>query len=110
MNILSNAIDVLKKQKKSSLYLEIYTELADEKQVKIKISDNGTGIDAKVLPRIFEPFFTTKPVGAGKGLGLSTSYSIVVDKHGGLLNCFSTPGNGATFEILIPISQKGKLG
>lgn len=105
MNILSNAIDVLKNQKNASLCLEIYTELANEKEVKIKISDNGPGIDAQVLPRIFEPFFTTKPVGAGKGLGLSTSYSIVVDKHGGLLNCFSTPGNGATFEILIPISQ-----
>jgi len=108
LNILSNAIDVLKNQKKSSPAIEIYTKLTQKKQVKIKIADNGPGIDTQILPRIFEPFFTTKPVGAGKGLGLSTSYSIVVDKHGGELNCVSTLGNGATFEILIPISQKEK--
>ncbi|MDY6804045.1 MAG: response regulator [Cyanobacteriota bacterium] len=109
INILSNAIDVLKSTKNVSPLpsIEIYTGLADKKQVEIKISDNGPGIDVKVLPRIFEPFFTTKQVGAGKGLGLSTSYSIVVDKHRGELNCVSTPGNGAIFEILIPISQKG---
>lgn len=108
LNILSNAIDVLKHQKISSPYIEIYTELTQKNQVQIKIADNGPGIDGKILPRIFEPFFTTKPVGAGKGLGLSTSYSIVVDKHGGELNCVSTLGNGAAFEILIPISQKEK--
>lgn len=107
INILSNAIDVLNNPKNASPCIEIYTGLANKKQVEIKISDNGPGIDVKVLPRIFEPFFTTKQVGAGKGLGLSTSYSIVVDKHGGELNCVSTPGNGAIFEILIPICQKG---
>ena len=107
MHILSNAIDVLKNVQNTSRRIDISTELASKKQVQIKISDNGAGIDAKVLPRIFEPFFTTKQVGAGKGLGLSTSYSIVVDKHGGELNCVSTPGSGAIFEILIPICQKG---
>lgn len=76
LNILSNAIDVLQHQKISSPSIEIYTGLTQKKQVEIKIADNGPGIDAKILPRIFEPFFTTKPVGAGKGLGLSTSYSI----------------------------------
>lgn len=109
LNILSNAVDVLKNTKNPcpSPCIEICTGLANKKQVEIKISDNGPGIDAKVLPSIFEPFFTTKQVGAGKGLGLSTSYSIVVDKHGGELNCVSTAGNGAIFEILIPIGQKG---
>lgn len=108
LNILSNAIDVLQHQKISSPSMEISTGLTQKRQVEIKIADNGPGIDAKILPRVFEPFFTTKPVGAGKGLGLSTSYSIVVEKHGGELNCVSTLGNGATFEILIPISQKEK--
>ncbi|NEP44703.1 MAG: GHKL domain-containing protein, partial [Okeania sp. SIO2H7] len=106
INILSNAIDALKYIENSCI--DLSTKLIDGKQVKIRISDNGPGIDAKTLPRIFEPFFTTKPVGAGKGLGLSTSYSIVVEKHGGELNCFSTPGKGTAFEILIPIYQKVK--
>ena len=103
INILSNAIDALKSYRNATPRIEISTELTPTKRVKILISDNGPGIDANILPRIFEPFFTTKPVGGGKGLGLSTSYSIVVEKHGGELNCFSTPGKRTTFEILIPI-------
>jgi len=48
-------------------------------------------------------FFTTKPVGQGTGLGLFISYQIIVEKHGGKLSCFSTPGKGAEFVIKIPI-------
>jgi signal transduction histidine kinase len=53
--------------------------------------------------KIFNPFFTTKSVGSGTGLGLSTSYSIVVEKHGGKLSCISAPGEGTEFIIEIPV-------
>ena len=69
----------------------------------ISIADNGVGINQSVLNQIFDPFFTTKPVGSGTGLGLSTSYSIVVKKHGGKLSCVSTPGEGTEFVIELPI-------
>ena len=58
-----------------------------------------------VRSRIFDPFFTTKPVGSGTGLGLSLSYKIIVEKHGGNLRCISELGQGAEFQIEIPIQQ-----
>jgi signal transduction histidine kinase len=59
----------------------------------------------KVRQKIFDPFFTTKPIGSGRGLGLSISYQIVVDKHGGQLTCDSVPGQGAEFVIKLPSIQ-----
>ncbi len=73
--------------------------------VLIEISDSGPGIAADVLPHIFEPFFTTKPEGEGTGLGLSLVYGIV-ENHGGQIKAASTPGEGATFVIQLPITQK----
>lgn len=73
--------------------------------VLIRISDNGSGITEAVRTQIFDPFFTTKPVGKGTGLGLSISYQIVVEKHGGILECFSQPSQGAEFWIQIPVVQ-----
>jgi signal transduction histidine kinase len=58
-----------------------------------------------VRARVFDPFFTTKPFGKGTGLGLSISYQIVVEKHGGQLNCISAPDQGTEFMMEIPIRQ-----
>ncbi len=66
-------------------------------------------MSASVLAQLFDPFFTTKPVGQGTGLGLSISYQIVVDKHGGQMKCLSQPGEGAEFQIEIPIGQTYKV-
>ena len=70
---------------------------------RIAISDTGPGMTEEVKQRVFDPFFTTKPVGKGTGIGLSISYQIVVEKHGGELKCNSAPGEGSEFSILIPI-------
>jgi signal transduction histidine kinase len=59
----------------------------------------------EVKQKIFDPFFTTKPIGQGTGLGMSISYQIVVEKHGGQLDCISAPGQGTVFIISLPISQ-----
>ena len=66
------------------------------------IRDNGSGIPAEVQEKIFEPFFTTKPTGSGTGLGLSMSYDIVTQGHGGTLTVESTEGEGATFTVTLP--------
>jgi signal transduction histidine kinase len=71
--------------------------------VQIAIADNGSGIPEKFKQQIFDPFFTTKPVGKGTGMGMSISYQIITKKHGGKLDCFSTPGEGTEFIIQIPI-------
>ncbi|QLE44276.1 GAF domain-containing protein [Nostoc sp. C052] len=104
MNILSNAIDALKEldvnQKPT---ITIRTQIQEQKYISIQIIDNGMGMSESVRNKIFEPFFTTKPVGSGTGLGLSISYSIVVEQHGGQLNCISAPGKGTEFIIKIPV-------
>ncbi|HEY9830014.1 MAG TPA: PAS domain S-box protein, partial [Stenomitos sp.] len=88
----------------SSPTIWISTELLKENQAVIRIRDNGLGMPPSVVRRLFDPFFTTKPVGKGTGLGLSISHQIIVEKHGGLLQCYSEPGQGAEFWIQIPIS------
>ncbi len=76
----------------------------DENFVTIEVVDNGPGIDEAVRKRVFEPFFTTKKVGAGTGLGLAVSYYIVVDQHNGSLTVETTPGEGTTFVVKLPLS------
>ncbi|MBM3429185.1 MAG: HAMP domain-containing histidine kinase, partial [Bacteroidetes bacterium] len=83
----------------------IYTEVLGSERVAIRIADNGLGIPEEVQKRLFDPFFTTKPAGKGTGLGMSISYQIVIEKHGGLLWCVSSPGKGAEFIIEIPIKR-----
>ncbi|BAS55322.1 integral membrane sensor signal transduction histidine kinase [Leptolyngbya boryana NIES-2135] len=114
MNILVNAIDALDEFNAGRTFAEIQanpsqitirTSVIDSKWVQIAISDNGTGIPEAIQCRIFDPFFTTKPIGKGTGMGMSISYQIITEKHGGKLTCFSTLGKGTEFVIQIPIHQ-----
>ncbi len=114
MNILSNALDALEERdrKRSLTAIEgnpsricICTDTNGLDKVRIRISDNGPGISKEVQKRMFEPFFTTKPVGKGTGLGMSISYQIIAEKHGGCLQCSSLPGEGSEFLIEIPLRQ-----
>jgi two-component system, NtrC family, sensor kinase len=114
MNILSNAIDALEdynKQrtpevmKESPNQIKITTSIINNDWVEIIISDNGPGISEEAIKHIFDAFFTTKPVGKGTGMGLSISYQIIVERHGGLLTCVSELGKGTEFIIKIPMSH-----
>lgn len=69
----------------------------------LKITDNGSGIPADILPKIFQPFFTTKPMGQGTGLGLSLAYDIVTKGHGGTIEVETKEGEGITFTVKLPI-------
>ena len=68
--------------------------------VRIQIQDEGCGIEEKDLGRIFEPYFSTKR--DGHGLGLSTSYYFIVQRHGGEIDVNSKPGVGTTINVFIP--------
>ena len=69
--------------------------------VRVTVKDEGPGIPPAIQSHVFEPFFTTKGTGDGKGLGLAIAYSLVRGWNGDL-SVESLPGQGATFEILIP--------
>ncbi|OKH48907.1 hypothetical protein NIES2101_21470 [Calothrix sp. HK-06] len=112
MNILANAIDAIEEnykqednqQRKPTIHIK--TQIITSNQIIIRIKDNGIGISEEVRQKLFDPFYTTKPVGKGTGMGLSISYQIITDRHGGSLQCISSPGKGAEFVIEIPIQQK----
>ena len=69
---------------------------------RLRVSDNGCGMDAATLSHMFEPFFTTKPVGSGTGLGLSVVHGIVTSM-GGVLIVSSKPGQGSCFDLWLPL-------
>jgi len=114
MNILSNALDALEERdehrtaeamQQNPSKILIRTEITERQWVKICIADNGRGISETVQHRLFDPFFTTKPVGKGTGMGLSISYQIVTDRHGGRLSYQTGPDQGTQFIIEIPLRQ-----
>lgn len=80
---------------------------SDGEWALLEVEDRGPGIADEVLPHIFEPFFTTKPPGEGTGLGLSICYGIV-QEHGGRLAARSRPGQGAVFELRLPIGSSAR--
>jgi signal transduction histidine kinase len=99
-NLISNAIAAMPD---GGIVRVVVLAADDKNNVRVDISDTGTGISADDLPRVFEPFFTTKKVGQGTGLGLSIAYGIV-SEHGGEITVSSSPGHGATFRITLPLA------
>ncbi|HPJ96948.1 MAG TPA: ATP-binding protein [Syntrophales bacterium] len=106
LNILRNGAEAMEENRSSEhppcFKLRV---LPDQDRLRIEISDNGPGMDESTRRRIFEPFFTTKPPGIGTGLGLSVSYFIVTQNHGGAISVKSSPGEGACFSIELPIKE-----
>ena len=78
--------------------------LSPGNHARLRISDNGSGMEKGTLDRIFEPFFTTKGVGQGSGIGLAVVHGIV-QNHGGSITCESSLGQGTAFTILIPLDE-----
>ncbi len=73
--------------------------------VEIRIRDNGSGIPTAIREQVFQPFFTTKPAGSGTGLGLSMSYDIVTQEHGGRIAVASEAGAFTEFAIVLPMRR-----
>lgn len=96
LNLLLNGADAMPNGGRLSVSVS-----AQGDRARIAVSDSGMGMNSGVLRRLFTPFFTTKDPGAGVGLGLFVSDSIVRE-HGGRIDVRSSPGKGSTFAVLLP--------
>jgi signal transduction histidine kinase len=96
LNLVSNALDAMPAGGDLGIHL---VERDDE--VRVDITDTGTGIDAAIRDRVFDPWFTTKAPGRGTGLGLSIAKRVVTE-HGGRVELRSEPGRGTTVTVVLP--------
>jgi signal transduction histidine kinase len=104
LNLISNAVQAIGEHPGIvSLELSIAASHAPGQDVvRLAVADTGHGMDASTQQRIFEPFFTTKGPGQGTGIGLSILRAIVA-AHDGTIRVTSEPGQGARFEIDLPL-------
>lgn len=108
LNILRNGAQALQEagEEHPKLTVKIYYE-ETRNMLVTEIEDNGPGMTEAVRKRIFEPFYTTKPKSIGTGLGLSVSYFIITENHGGELLVDSAVGRGTKFIIRLPVEKPG---
>ena len=115
-NIITNAIEAV--DSKGTILIQTYWNSNDSSTLHhgrgcnipecstdaglfvVAITDSGIGLDSDSLEKIFNPFYTNKSYGIG--LGLSISHRII-EQHGGVILVKSTPGQGATFSIQLPV-------
>ena len=104
-NLIGNALDAMQDQAITpQLWLE--GEVIDDKY-RLRVRDNGPGIDPETRKHLFEPFYTTKPGEQGLGLGLTLSASLAAATGGSLSVEFPAHG-GAAFVLLLPLVQPAK--
>jgi len=117
MNLISNAVDALdggKGEVSISLSQVVFDKgkgdvPLDSKpgpNARIRVEDNGKGMDEETRKRIFDPFFSTKKVNKGTGLGLSSAYGTVT-RHDGAIDVSSRLGEGTTIDVYLPIVGRG---
>jgi len=103
LNLLTNAAQAIPEGEREHRRILLRTRTCDG-EVEVIVRDDGHGIPATILPRIFDPFYTTKGT-EGTGLGLSITQSII-DRLGGTIEVDSREGEGATFTLRLPISDR----
>lgn len=100
LNLLMNAVQALEPCKLEEKEIIISTWVKDQK-VHLTVSDNGPGIDKKIVEKIFEPFFSTKDASKSMGLGMSIVHSIVISTNGSI-SIANNPSGGANIHITFP--------
>ncbi len=96
LNALTHAFDPEQQGR-----VRIQAELLGE-TVRLRVSDDGKGMEEGIRRRVFEPFFTTRRGEGGSGLGLHIVYNLTHELLGGDINCVSKPGQGSEFSLSFP--------
>lgn len=99
INIIKNSIEALKEQKNGKIEIN---EKINDREIIIKIKDNGSGMSKEILNKIKEPFYTTKPKGTGLGVSLSEE---IIKAHKGSLTYKSKEKNYTEVTIILPLEK-----
>jgi PAS domain S-box-containing protein len=103
LNLVLNACEASQDGAEASRQLTVGAAREGEEQVRVFVTDHGTGFGDLEPDELFEPFRTTKPDGMGLGLAISRR---LVDAHGGRLWAKENPEGGASFQFTLPCSEE----
>ncbi len=106
LNLAANARDALPKG--GLIHISVEPVETDPAKVRLRVADNGIGMDDRTKQKIFEPFFTTKPFGSGTGLGLSTVHELVAQANG-TIYVESSMDRGTTVDVILPLLDDPSL-
>lgn len=104
LNLVLNAAEAMHETLRSRRVVTLSVRQVDTNALRIAVSDTGSGIAPLVAEEIFKPFVSTKPEGMGLGLAICRS---IVDLHGGQIEVETTPGEGTTFHVILPLAGEG---
>jgi len=105
LNLILNAMDAMHTPELTHRQLTLRAELNRQHEIDLSIGDTGPGIAPDIVRRLFEPFVSTKPDGIGLGLSICRT---IVEAHGGHIAAHSVPGEGTTFNVVLPASKGSK--
>ncbi len=105
LNLIRNGIDAMMDMDQHDEGISVSVSEFETDQVKIVVTDHGSGITKEAEEKIFQPFFTTKPSGMGLGLAICQS---IIESHGGVLSFTKDPSGGTTFYFTLPVISEGR--
>jgi nitrogen-specific signal transduction histidine kinase/ActR/RegA family two-component response regulator len=105
LHLVTNACDAMPGGGALRIAIDAVRGAGGASMARISVQDSGIGMDAETLEHVFEPFFTTKALGAGTGIGLTTTRTLV-EQAGGQVRLRSQAGRGTVFEVELPLTSR----